>query len=412
MSDVVIIGGGIIGLCAAEKLTSQGHTVTIIEKERIAAGASYGNAAGLAFSEVMPMASFSMILQSMRWILDPGGPFKIVPQDLPHTLPWLVRFALAARKSTYDRSLAVQSGLMKLGRSTLSRVLERTKLDNMVRSCGALYLYESPSEYAAAQPSWRLRAEQGIKYDCYEGPLLHDFQAGLSKEVYAGIHAPDYQCVTNPNDFCLAIHDHLTQVGVKTVYAKVVALRPQSDGVEVVLDIAPVIKASKVVVAAGPWSGELSKALGDPVPLTGERGYNTTLPKSAFPALERPLFFGRHGFVMSPLADGVRIGGASEIARLDRPADFRRSQALLRKARELVPGLQKVEGEQWMGRRPTTPDSLPVIGCSTQHPDVIYAFGHGHLGLTQSTATAQLVSELVAGQPSSIDLASLSARRF
>ena len=130
------------------------------------------------------------------------------------------------------------------------------------------------------------------------------------------------------------------------------------------------------------------------------------------PGLARPIFFAPHGFVISPLADGVRVGGASEIARLDRPANYRRSEALLRKAKTLVPGLKIMEGEQWMGMRPTTPDTLPVIGTASGLADVIYAFGHGHLGLTQATATAQLVSEIVNDKCRSMELDALSARRF
>lgn len=412
MTDVIVIGGGIIGLCVAEKLINEGHKVSIIERERIAAGASYGNAAGFAFSEVMPMASVGMILQSMRWIFDPNGPFSVVPQDLPQTMGWLVRFALAVRRSSFDTSLRVQSQLMQVGQATLPPMLKRSNLEHMVRTTGALYLYDTERQYSDAKAGWRLRENQGVAYDCYEGRALHDFQPGLSSKIYGGVHAPKYQAVTNPNDFCLEIHKYLVQKGVDTIYANVIAIQPRSNGVEVILeDSAPVIGV-KVILAAGPWSGELSKSLGDNVPMIGERGYNTTLPKAALPDLDKTFFFGPHGFVMSPLANGVRVGGASEIASIDRKPNFRRSEAMLRKAKELVPALQLMEGEQWMGMRPTTPDTLPVIGPATRHPNVIYAFGHGHLGLTQATATAKLVHELVNGESSSVESAALSASRF
>ena len=412
MKDVIIIGGGIIGLCAAEKLASQGLKVTIVEKDRIAAGASYGNAAGFAFTEVMPMASYATILQSMRWIMNPAGPFSITPQDLPYTMGWLFRFALAARKSSYEQSLRVQAGLMQLGKATLAPMLERTNLVHMTHTSGALYLYDTRSQYLAAQKSWQLRRQHGVEYECYEGAKLHEFQPGLANNIYAGIHAPNFQLVSNPNDFCLAIHNHLSQNAVETVYQKVIAINPRTEGVEVVLQDAPAMQAAKVIIAAGPWSGELSKTLGDKVPLIGERGYNTTLPKSALPELSKIIFFAPHGFVISPLANGIRVGGASEISRLDRPPNFRRSQALLEKAKTLVPDLQLLQGEQWMGIRPTTPDTLPVIATASQHENIFYAFGHGHLGLTQATATAQLLSELINGQPASMPLTSLSARRF
>ncbi|MCY1301333.1 D-amino acid dehydrogenase 1 [compost metagenome] len=178
------------------------------------------------------------------------------------------------------------------------------------------------------------------------------------------------------------------------------------------LEGADSLRGDKVVLAAGPWSGVLSEALGDKVPLVGERGYNTTLPKSSMPELRYPMFFGPHGFVMAPLSNGVRVGGASEIARIGRVPNYRRSEAMLRKAKELVPALKLQNGEQWMGMRPTTPDTLPVIGQASRCTNIIYAFGHGHLGLTQSTATAQLVAELVSGHAFSIAPSKLSVKRF
>ena len=412
MKEVIVVGGGVIGLCVAEKLASAGHGVTIVEKAHIAAGASYGNAAGLAFSEVMPMASAGVIWQSIRGLVDPNGQFSVVPQDLPYTMGWLLQFALAARRPVVERSLRVQSQLMQVGQSTLPLMLERSNLEHLVRTTGALYLYDTERQYNAALAGWELRAQHGVAYDCYTGQALHDFQSGLSSKIYGGMHAPGFQGVTDPNEFCLSIHRHLTERGIETIYQKVIAVESHAQGVSAILESSPPLKADKAIIAAGPWSGELCKLLGDKVPLIGERGYNTTLPKAAFPELDKIFFFGPHGFVISALHNGVRVGGASEIASIEREPNYRRSEVMLRKAKELVPALQLMDGEQWMGVRPTIPDSLPVIGPATQHPDVIYAFGHGHLGLTQATATAQLVHELVNGEAASVDIAELSVSRF
>lgn len=412
MIDVVVIGGGVIGLCVAEKLASEGHRVLIVERERIASGASYGNAAAFAYSEIMPMASAGLILQSVRWLVDPNGPFSVLPQDLPQTMGWLVRFALAARRATFEKSLRIQSQLMKLSQTTLPEMLKRSNLKHMVRTTGALYLYDTERQYHRARTGWRLREEQGVTHDCYEGQALREFQPGISSRIHGGVYAPNFQLVTDPYDFCLRIHQHLSQRGIDTLYANVTAIRPRAKEVEVLLENAPSIKGTRAVLAAGPWSGALCKPLGDTVRMVGERGYNTTLPKTAFPELDKTFFFGPHGFVIAPLANGIRVGGASEIARLDREPNFRRSEAMLHKAKTLVPALRLMEGEQWMGVRPTTTDSLPVIGPATGHPNVIYAFGHGHLGLTQATATAQLVAETLRGKPASVDLAALSVGRF
>ena len=171
------------------------------------------------------------------------------------------------------------------------------------------------------------------------------------------------------------------------------------------------LRAGRIVVAGGAWSHLLARRLGDRIPLETERGYNTTLPLNAFD-LRLQLIFSRHGFVVTPLSTGIRIGGAVELAGLEAPPNFARSKAMLRKAQRFMPALKPAGGREWMGYRPSLPDSLPVIGRASGGDRVFYAFGHGHLGLTQSAATARLIVDMISGKPPAIDLAPFSPRRF
>lgn len=193
--------------------------------------------------------------------------------------------------------------------------------------------------------------------------------------------------------------------------AEVRALRPQADGVTIEFTDGTKLTAAKVVVAGGAWSRDLTAPLGDLIPLDTERGYNTTLPPGSFD-LRRQLVFGGHGFVVTPLSTGVRVGGAVELGGLKLPPNFARADAMLKKAAMFMPGLKTSGGKQWMGFRPSLPNSLPAIGRSRPSPHIIYAFGHGHLGLTQSAATGKLVAELVTGAPPSIDITPFSPQRF
>lgn len=407
--NVIVIGGGIIGLNAAERLLADGHQVTLVEKTGIAAGASFGNAAGLAFSDIMPLASPGIVKKAIRWFLDPVGPFAVVPQDIFKVAPWLFRFLRAARPAQYRTSIDVQASLMHLAAETFPKMLDRTGLQSMVRTNGALHLYETEASFKADLENWKFREQHGIEFQTFDQVALHQFQPGLSDKFVAGIYANTWKSVSNPNDLCQAIYGYLTQKGVKMVQKGV---KYVSDGV-VVLEDDDRLFADKIVIAAGPWSKSLAGQLGDDIPLIGERGYNTTLPKSAWAELDHTLVFSDHGFVVTPLANGVRVGGASEIAGLDRPANFKRSEHMLGKAGKFLPALKTEGGEQWMGRRPSIPDTLPVISRSSASENIIYAFGHGHLGLTQSTATAELVAGLIAGSPTNkVDLRALRATRF
>jgi glycine/D-amino acid oxidase-like deaminating enzyme len=405
---VVVIGGGIIGLNATEKLQSLGHDVTLVEKDEIAAGASFGNAAGLAFPEIMPLASPGIIGQAIKWMLDPLGPFAVVPQDLPKTLGWLLRFLKASSRKQFEKSIKVQGSLMGLAQSSFDVMLKRRGLEHLVWTQGALHLYQKKSAFNKDLETWKLCEKKGVPFSIYEGEALHQFQPGLDRSFIAAFYTPTWKTVTNPNEVCQTLHKCLTDSGVETIFSGVEKIEPN----RVYLENGQILKADKIVLAAGPWSSKFTAELGDKIPLIGERGYNTTLPKTAFDGLNRTLVFSEHGFIVGPLKDGVRVGGASEIAKLGRKENFKRSRAMLTKASRFIPNFKTENGVEWMGARPSMPDTLPVIGYSTASKDIIYAFGHGHVGLTQSTATAQLVSELVEEITPSIDITALRPDRF
>jgi len=164
-------------------------------------------------------------------------------------------------------------------------------------------------------------------------------------------------------------------------------------------------------VAAGAWSGRLARLVGDRALLESERGYNTTLPDPRI-RLNAEIIFAERKFVASQLATGLRIGGAAEFAGLEAPANYTRSKALVRLAARYFPGLNTEGGTEWMGHRPTTPDSLPVIGPSPRRRDVFYAFGHSHTGLTFGPTTGRLIAEVLSGRPPSLDLSPFAIARF
>ena len=411
MSHIVVIGGGIVGLTVAEKLIDNGHNVTLIEKDAIAAGASAGNAAALAFDEVFPMASPALIKSALKWLVDPLGPFTIVPQDMPLLLSWLIRFAMACRASQYQSALEAKVALNQHSKKCWMNLFERTGLEDHCFKQGAIHLYEDRRNFEQAKKDWNAVAQYGIEVQAYEGQALHQFQPGLSKSFVAGIFSPGWYSVSNPRLLCHEIHSTLQERGLKTVFGDVQTIFSNTSHA-ISLDLGDrTLSCEQLVIAAGPWSNRLVIQCGDHVPLIGERGYNTTLPKSAM-KLDRTLVLSEQGFVISPLVDGIRVGGASEIARLDRPANYARSEMMLQKATERIPALNSNDGQVWFGARPTTSDALPVIGRSSWSDRILYAFGHSHLGLTQAAGTAHLIGQLINGEEPAIDLSPFRANRF
>ena len=206
---------------------------------------------------------------------------------------------------------------------------------------------------------------------------------------------PDQWSVTSPLEILEGLRGAVRQRG-KLVAATATDVRPDGDKVAVVFADGRSGRFDRVVIAGGVWSRDLVRKLGLKVLLEAERGYNTTFADPGF-TIEMALFFSAHGFVASPLNEGLRIGGAVELAAVDAPPNFARAKAMRVKARRYLPDLPETGGKEWMGSRPATPDSLAVIGPYPKDPRIVLAFGHGHLGLTLSAATARHVAALVAG---------------
>jgi D-amino-acid dehydrogenase len=409
--DVVIIGGGIIGLATAEKLLAAGRRVTLIERKGIAQGASFGNAAALAFSDILPLAVSGKIRQVPKWLMDPLGPLTIRPAYALKIAPWLLRFWRASWPDRIQQSIAAQVALMRVAEPEMTAMVVGSGLGGMVRRDGSLELYESEAEFAASMPGWQARTEHGISFEHVRGERLAELQPGLSPAFVAGTFVPGWQTVSNPYHFALAVARAVQAKGAVFLRGDVASVAPDGNGVAIRLADGRSLTGAATVIAAGAWSRRLTDPLGDRIPLETERGYNTTLPPGAF-AVRRQIIFGGHGFVVTPLADGLRVGGAVELGGLDLPPNFKRSEAMLAKAMRFLPGLSPEGGRQWMGFRPSLPDSLPVIGASKASPRIVYAFGNGHLGLTQSAGTGRLARDLVCGQTPPIDLSPFRPSRF
>ena len=409
--DVAIIGAGIIGLSTAFKLQEAGRTAVLIDRRGIAEETSRGNAGAFAFSDVIPMATSGVLGKLPKWLSDPLGPLTIRPEYLPQITPWLMRFWRAGWPDRVAASLKAQSAMMRIARSEAEALIATAGLEPLVRRDGVLELYESEAELRNTARDDAAKAAEGIEFRHVRGAELAELQPGLSPKITAATFIPKWQTVQDPYDYAVAIGRAAMDRGASFRQAEIVQIRPQDEGVILELGDGSALRARQVVVAAGAWSHRLTRPIGDDIPLETERGYNTTLPGYSFD-LRRQLVFGGHGFVVTPLASGIRIGGAVELGGLSLPPNFKRADAMLQKAARYMPGLVTTGGTQWMGFRPSLPDSLPAIGFSRRSRNIVYAFGHGHLGLTQSAGTGKLVANLLTGAAQPIDITPFSPQRF
>jgi len=410
VGDILVVGAGIVGLGCAYHLRKNGLGVTVVDRDPEGDKASFGNAGGIGISEVVPAAVPGVFWRIPGWLLDPLGPLALRPSHAPKLIPWLLRFSRSAAPSEVRRISAALAALNLRVYDDLVPMLAETGLSGELERKGALSVYESEAGYRRDGAEWALKRSLGIETSEISGEEARRMEPALGPIVHRAIITPQWGHVSDPKRIVDGLRGWLQSNGVAFVTGEVAAVA-MSETPSVALADGRTLSAGKLVVAAGAWSGMLSRGVGDPVLLESERGYNTTLPAPGI-ALSREVIFAERKFTATPLSCGLRIGGAAEFAGLTAAPNYRRSRALVTLARRYLPGLDASGGTEWMGHRPATPDGLPVISASRRHASVFYAFGHGHVGLTQAATTGRLVADLIGGRTPVVDMSPYSIARF
>ena len=409
---IVVVGAGVVGLAVAYHLVKGGAKVTLIDRDPGGDKASFGNAGGIAVTEVMPASVPGALWRAFGWMLDPLGPIAVRPRHAPWLVPWLVRFVKSGTPQEVRRISRALAAINSRVYDDLVPMLSETGMATELHREGALCLYETEEGYEQDASEWACKRSHGIVAEAITGEEARRMEPALGPLVHRAVLTPQWSHVGDPKRLVQGLSAWLLKSGVAIRTGEVRQILPGSASpLMLELENGERIAAGKAVIAAGAWSATLARRLGDPVLLESERGYNTTLPSSGI-AVKRELIFSERKFVATPLTCGLRIGGAAEFGGLKASPNFKRSRALADLARRYLPGLQIEGGTNWAGHRPTTPDSLPVIGVSKRQPNVLYAFGHGHYGLTLAATTGRLVSELVFQKTPSIDLAPYDIGRF
>lgn len=408
----LVIGGGIVGIQCAIHLKKAGFNVQILERGQPGQEASFGNAGCLAVSEVVPMAMPGIIKHVPGWLLDPLGPLAIRWSHLPALVPWLWRFMRAGNWDQVERTSTAAAALMELTTDSWKGISKEAGLHNEIHWTGNITVYETEAAYKGDEAYWNLYRKRGVPFEPLTPEQLHEREPDLAPIFKHAVYCPSYARVSDPARIATRLADHFLSLGGEIISGQAldftfnqnvpIAVRC-ADGREIFFD--------KVVVAAGAWSKTLARKLGSKVLLESERGYNTTLPNPGV-RLNHPIMSAEGHFALSHLDIGLRIGGAAEFAGLDAPANFKRSKAILKLGQRYLPDLQEEGAKEWMGHRPSTPDSLAVIGASPIHKNAFFAFGHGHLGLTQAAGTGRVIADLASGQAPSVNIDAFSIARF
>jgi D-amino-acid dehydrogenase len=411
---VTVIGAGIVGICSTNYLLKQGFEVEVIDPAVPGSEdqCSYGNAGGICPGSCIPNSMPGVLRNVPKWLMDPEGPLYVRLAYLPHALPWLVRFLAASRKSRVEEISAAMRSLHRYTFECYEPLMKEAGCEELLQKRGQLFVYESEDGPSKGAYGLRLRREHGVRVDILNADEIRQLEPALAPIFKSAVYLPEQGQCPNPGRLVAKLAENAARHGARFTRARVADFEMGAHGVDAVqLEGGERRAVEQAVLAAGAWSADLARKLGNRIPFETERGYHVMI-RDADTGLGIQTISADRKFVASPMEEGLRIAGNVEFSGLTQPPNMFRADVLLKQARPMFKNFREGEVRRWMGHRPGTPDSIPVIDRARCAPNVIYAFGHGHQGLIAGSVTGKVVAEMVAGEPTMIDLAPFRADRF
>ncbi|WP_428637311.1 NAD(P)/FAD-dependent oxidoreductase [Shewanella sp.] len=414
-----MIGAGIVGLANAIALQQSGFSVRIIDKQGVAAGASFGNAGHFATEQVFPLADPAMLPKLPGMLFDPLGPFRIQPRYFLKALPWFMRFLvnmLPARRA--HNSMAIKA-LNQKSIDAWQQLVSDCDCQELLILAGSLLVFEQTplSEIERVYKSYR---DAGVSVELLSGDKVRALEPDLSPEITHGLWFTDVGHTPDPAELCQRLARQFEKLGGEFIIGEVTQFAAggvcdqDEKGVSVSVAGGATYQSDKLLLSAGAWSKPLARQLGFKVPLETERGYHLMMPQLS--RLQRPVASFERKFIITPMKRGTCLAGTVEFGGLKAPLVEARADCLLPHSKALLPnvlnGAVVSQGERWMGFRPSLPDSLPVLGASPKSDKIFFAFGHQHLGLTWAAFSAALVAQTIKGEKPQLDISPYRIDRF
>lgn len=406
----IVIGAGAVGVSCALQLAKRGLAVTVVDRGPVGGGTSHGNA-GAILRAASPIAGLDTLAALPRMLMDPASPLSIRWRYLPRLTPWLLRFVNESRPSRVRRNA---DAIWQLGEGAVDAwraQVRGTAAEDLLRPVGWLKVYSDDKGFEAARPSLEGYQARGAAIEYFDRDSLRQLEPNLAPIFARGALHADGLFARNPRRLVEICADAARAHGVTFRQAEVRDAEADDHRGTITLADGERIGADRLVLACGAWSKRLAKRLGVSVPLDTERGYHLMF-ETPERSLNRPVIWEDKGFVLCPMAHGLRMTSQVELAGLQAPPDFRRIERMLPMARTMLPGLAGAPTDRWLGYRPSTPDSVPVVGPAPGARAALFAFGHQHYGLSLAARTGQVIADMATGRDTGIDDAALSPGRY
>ena len=412
-TDILIIGGGSIGLNCAYYLLKSGRKVTIIDTKEIAKGSSSGNAGHIVPSHIIPLAAPGIVITAFKWMLDPkNSPFGMRVSLDPKYISWLLQFVMACSEANVQRAIPPLNSLGQLSARNFAQLIAEEKFNCHYQEQGLLFLYKTAEAFKGGKHEGELMQLHGIPVNVYDPTKVHEVEPAALDDVIGGVH------FTGDSHLNPALFLKLLSERVRTLGAEMLENTPVT-GFEIANGRIAKVKtksgdfeAEQIILATGAWTPSVAHDLRLNIPVQPARGYSLTM--SATKQMPRhALILGERRIAVSPLDNLLRFTGRLEVGNASTIPNPLWIQRIENAVREYIELGEKLDiKETWAGLRPTTPDGMPIIGHSPKHNNLILATGHAMLGLSLGPGTGQVVAELVNGKKTAFDLSPLRLERF
>ena len=390
---IAVVGAGIVGCAIALELRKRGADVTVVDRGEPGSGCSFGNSGAVSPGSVAPLAMPGVLASLPSMLLDGDSPLYLPLTYLPRALPWLLKFVASARPAAVQQAAKKLDAIHRGALDAHEAMTRELGVPELFLRRGHLHLYPDEAALAKDAGGWRLRKEYGWHFEQLDRAGIQALEPRVHARYRVGIFMADHATILNPHRYVQAMARAFAAAGGKFVRAQVDGLQPGSPRWRL-QGPSPLggLQFDHVVVAAGAWSPRLLATVGIPLQLESQRGYHLQFT-GASSTVSRTVVLADKKVFVTPMEEGLRVGGTVEIGGLDAPPDERRAAVLGRIARETFGGLDAAPTTTWMGHRPCMPDSVPIVGAAPRHEGLWIATGHGHLGLTDSLTTAQRIAD-------------------
>ena len=412
-NSVGIIGSGIQGVCIGLQLIKKGIPVTIFDRHDPLSSefkaASYGNAGHFSPYAVLQFNRPDILYDVPKMLLSSNGPLALKWSYVPKIIPWFLNYLKNCNKSSALHTAKYMHQILNLSNDAYEELFKEIDTTNLVEKKGIIYIWTNKN-LKSREFEIKVRNDLGIEQKLLSQKEVLELEPNLNPVFDAGVIYESAMHARDPHGILKEIFKLFIKKGGKFVQENIKSLKQISSNQTIIKSESEEYKFEKSVIASGAFSKNLTDQLGEKIPLDTERGYHVHF-KNMDHLISRPVIFLDKGFGMTPMNQGLRAVGTVELGGLENPPSKKRIEYIIKCAKELLPNLSKHDDE-WLGFRPTLPDFLPILGPSLKNKNIVYAFGHHHLGWTLGAITGKIVSGIVAEEKTNLDLSPYSSKRF